>query len=308
MQLVCGTLIMLCETHCCHWSTVWFVQYCVICTGLCDLYRAVNSRPLCLKTVPSKGLMGTNSSNHNSGSARAGLHSGTRKRLRKHMLTKQWGRKVWHVHRLLPSFDNTARVGRSLWVRLYSQCNKIPILVLFTCRYCTSRCLCYITVKSTAWNKVLYLVFTTAWQRICSCLCKSMSCGHYKHAYVYQYLVFMPMYINIVPCLCITSHYHCCSFLLPKSAARSHTEAYWYWRSSKQYWVGDNNDCYFTHYSANKRDLFHYSLAWNHHVSRWMFKQSPVTCWHTAVTTSEILHTQNITVCQLKGALTSLTY
>lgn len=98
------------------------------------------------------------------------------------------------------------------------------------------------------------------------------------HAYVYQYLVFMPTYINIVPCLCISSHYYCCSFLLPKSAARSHTEAYRYWRSSKQYWVGDNNDCYFTHYSANKRDLFHYSVAWNHHVSRWMFKQSPVTC------------------------------
>jgi len=99
-----------------------------------------------------------------------------------------------------------------------------------------------------------------------ACLCISISC---VHAYVYQYLG-MPMYINI--------SYHCCSFLLPKSAERRHTEAYYYWRSPKQYWVGDNNDCYFTHYSANKRDLFHYSLAWNHHVSRWMFKQSPGTC------------------------------
>ena len=110
-----------------------------------------------------------------------------------------------------------------------------------------------------------------------ACLCLSISC---VHAHVYQYLAFMPTYINILACLCtsISLPYHCCSFLLPKSAERSHTEAYGYWRSPKQYWVGDNNDCYFTHYSANKRDLFHYSLAWNHHVSRWMFKQSPVTC------------------------------
>lgn len=209
--------------------------------------------------------METNSSNHNSGSARAGLHSGTRKRLRKHTLIKQWDCKVWRVHRFLPSFDNTAR-----WVEVCEWGYTLSVT-----RYQYLHYLHAGIVQADAFAALLWKVqletryCILCWQQrdnvyqyiLCSCLCKSMSCGHYKHAYiciscsclcisisrvhayVYQYLVFMPTYINIVPCLCISSHYHCCSFLLPKSAARSHTEAYWYWRSSKQYWVGDNNDC-----------------------------------------------------------------
>lgn len=207
------------------WNTLLSLKYCVICTVLCDLYRAVNSRPLCLKTVPSKGLMETNSSNHNSGSARAGLHSGTRKRLRKHTLIKQWDCKVWRVHRFLPSFDNTAR-----WVEVCEWG--------YTLSVTRSQYLYYLhagIVQADAFAALLWKVqletryCILCWQQrdnvyqyiLCSCLCKSMSCGHYKHAYiciscvhayVYQYLVFMPMYISIL-CSCLHISISCHAYV-----------------------------------------------------------------------------------------------
>ena len=131
-------------------------------------------------------------------------------------------------------------------------------------------------------------------QGIVSCVHNSMTTYiniSSVHAYVNQCLVVtisMPMYINILcSCLHISILCHAYVYLPTITAVVSCYLSQQQEATQRPIGTGDHpnstgwvimTDCYFTHYSANKRDLFHYLLAWNHHVSRWMFKQSPVTC------------------------------
>ena len=116
-------------------SLVMLGWLCVVCKSTVFLYslnRVVNSRPHCMKMVLSEGPVEPSSSSPNSGSTHAGPHLGTRKRSRRRRLTKWW--------------DEDCSLPPDV-------CSNTCAFIE-PCRYCTRRCLCSITVKSTAWNKV----------------------------------------------------------------------------------------------------------------------------------------------------------
>ena len=68
----------------------WLCMVCKIAVFSYSLNRVVNSRPHCMKMVLSEGPVEPSSSSPSSGSTHAGPHLGTRRRSRRHRLTKWW--------------------------------------------------------------------------------------------------------------------------------------------------------------------------------------------------------------------------